>query len=242
MCRNKKGWTVLTKNEATKIMRIISVAYPNYRPQYDKEQMLDAIDLWSVMFGEFPYEVVAIAVKQYIDGEHEFAPSIGQIKSIIKTIMNPNEMSEAEAWNLVLNALTRSAYFAEEEFEKLPQDVQKAIGSPAYLRELALSEEFNSSVESSNFYRNYRAVKERKKKIEDVPQNVLDYIAARNDVAQIENKQEKDSQERRERYSDLVQRAMDNYKSSIPEEEEEEPEPVRDSRLDELRKRWGMNA
>lgn len=232
----------MTIAEATKVLRVISIAYPNFRPQYDMEQMKDVVDLWETMFRNVPHELVMLAVRQYINGTNEFPPSIGQIKNIISEITGTGFPSTSEAWAMVRKAMSKGIYASQEEFEKLPRVVQEAIGSPEYLQSVSLEDNANMGVYESLFAKKYEMALTRAEHVKDVPQNVLDYIAARNDVAQIENKQEKDSQERRERYSNLVQKAMDNYKRSIPEEEEEEPEPVRDSRLDELRKRWGMNA
>lgn len=145
----------MTRNEAIKAQMIIQAAFPNYKPQ-DKTI---AVNLWAAMFKNEPYEIVEKAIYDYINQCNAFAPSIGQIKQLIYT--DNNALSEGEAWALVLKAIQRSGYYAEEEFEKLPSTIKKVIGSPSVLREIALDENINLSVENSAFCRKYRQVLER---------------------------------------------------------------------------------
>lgn len=145
----------MTRDEAIKTQMIIQAAFPNYKPP-DKTV---AVNLWALMFENEPYEVVEKAIYDYINQCNAFAPSIGQIKQIIYT--DKNALSEGEAWALVLKAMQRSGYYADEEFEKLPETIQKAVGSPSALKEIALDENANMSVESSNFCRRYRQILER---------------------------------------------------------------------------------
>lgn len=47
-----------------------------------------------------------------------------------ESILAWNELNELEAWSFVRKALRNSGYHANEEFEKLPPIVRKAVGSP----------------------------------------------------------------------------------------------------------------
>lgn len=145
----------MTRDEAIKIQMIIQAAYPNYKSP-DKSI---TVNLWASMFKNEPYEVVEKAIYDYINQCNAFAPSIGQIKQIIYA--DSNALSEGEAWALVLKAMQRSGYYAEEEFAKLPEAIQKAVGSPSALKEIAIDENANISVENSIFCRKYRQVLER---------------------------------------------------------------------------------
>lgn len=149
----------MEREDAKRIVRIISAAYPSY---HRGQQMLsDAVELWSMIFAEDHVIAVEAALRVYISQPHEYAPTPGQIKEIMFNMANPDLLSEQDAWSLVLKALGNSLYGAAEEFAKLPEDVKKAIGSPAYLRETALNG--NISVEESHFARRYRTVMERKR-------------------------------------------------------------------------------
>ena len=74
-------------------------------------------------------------------------------------------LSEQEAWNMVFKAMGRSGAEdrAKEQFEKFPPEIQRAVGSYFNLMTMALDEEFNYSVASSNFMRAYRNEVERAK-------------------------------------------------------------------------------
>lgn len=232
----------MTTNEATKLIRIISTAFPSYKPQYDDDMLNDAIELWTMMFSQDSFQVVSAAVKSYIeDGRNKYAPSIGEIKDIMHSVDVVGELSEAEAWNMVLTALKNGTYHAQEEFDKLPEDIQRAIGSPAYLRELASSDDLNVSVESSNFYRNYRVVKDRRRQADSLPENVKEALQQSNSSIVLENKQQVALLETKEQYEDLAQAAYERYNVSVPVSEPE-PTETGESFKESLWKRFGHNG
>lgn len=90
-------------------------------------------------------------------------------------------MTEQEAWGLVANALKNSAYHSEQEFAKLPPEIQSVIHDPAQLKAWAIDDNFNESVVSSNFMRSYRAraasIREFKALPEDVKRLAISYGA-----------------------------------------------------------------
>ena len=157
----------MDREETKKIIRIIKNSYPNYNP----ENISDAIDVWAMMLSEYSYERVAIALKTYITTDTSgFAPSIGQIINSMQKIEMPNELSETQAWELVSKALRNSTYNAESEFEKLPPVIQKTVGSPTQLRNWGQTD--LSSIENvvqSNFMRSYREIAKREKELQRMP-------------------------------------------------------------------------
>ena len=87
------------------------------------------------------------------------------------------ELNEMEAWALVSRAIKNGNYGAEEEYAKLPPDIQKAVGDPANLRNWAMAD--MPSVETviqSNFMRPFRAVADRKKEYRRLPGQVRELI------------------------------------------------------------------
>ena len=71
-------------------------------------------------------------------------------------------MTDLEAWALVRKALSNGTYGAEQEFAKLPPLVQKAVGSPANIREMAQADmESVATVFQSQFLRAYRSETQR---------------------------------------------------------------------------------
>lgn len=168
----------MTRDETKKIIRIIADSYPNYKPS----DISETIDVWSMMLEEYPYNQIAMALKAYILTDTSgFAPSIGQLIGKLQTISNANkELNEMEAWALVSQALKNGYYGAEEEFAKLPEMVQKAVGTPANLRAWAHTDE--SSIENvvqSNFMRTYRTVVKRESEYAKMPSEIRNLIEGR---------------------------------------------------------------
>lgn len=228
----------MTIQETSQVLRVISIAFPNYKPQYDDQLMKDAVKLWCSEFADVPGRIVLGAVQSYIKGKHQFAPSIGEIQEIIDHATGNTFVSEGDAWNMVILAIRNGAYGADDEYAKLPEDVQEAIGGAHYLHELALSENVNWGVESSNFFRNLRTARERKKNVENIPDTVKNLIDQMNQVKQeqLENKQEVARIEQKNYYDDISQRAVDKFLN----EEREDLNERQTGFADMLREKLGM--
>lgn len=159
----------MTRDEVKDIQMIIQAAYPNYNPP-DKAI---TINTWLELLGDYTYEQVLAAVYAFIRTDRKgFAPSIGEIMEKLQLLFGERELNEEEAWAMVLKALRNSGYHAEEEYGKLPRPIQIAIASPKRLEELALMQNMNVTVESSNFKRVYRTVIETERDIQKLPQNL----------------------------------------------------------------------
>ena len=144
--------------ETAKLMAILETAYPMFYAKKTQQEREDAIRLWAEMFADEPGEVVAVAVKALIKSRvSTFPPGIGEITEKIQQITQPEQMTEQEAWNLVLKAVCNSNYNSGEEFRKLPPVVQRLVGSPSQLQQwAAMDSETVNSVVASNFQRSYK--------------------------------------------------------------------------------------
>ena len=161
----------MTREEAKKLVRIVVSSYPNYKPT----NLTDTVDVWALMLEEFSYQQVAAALKAYILSDTSgFAPSIGQLIDKVQTIHDTNpQLNEMQAWALVSKALKNGTYGAQEEFDKLPPTVQKAVGSPSQLRNWAVTDEDSiENVIQSNFLRTYRVICQREKEISKMPTDI----------------------------------------------------------------------
>ena len=160
----------MTRDEVINILMIIQAAYPNYKP-HDKTV---AVNTWYMMLKDYEKEVVEASLKIYIASDTSgFAPAIGQLIDKINTVTAPPELNSIAAWGLVSTALRNGNYGAEQEFEKLPSTVKKAVGSPNNLRHWALSD--SKSIETviqSNFIRTYEAEVRRKNEAAKTPPDV----------------------------------------------------------------------
>lgn len=138
--------------------------------------------MWQMMLDEYSYGQISTALKAYVHSDTSgFAPSIGQLINKLHEVQSPQELNEMEAWLLVGRALRNGTYGAVEEFNKLPQLVQKAVGSPDNLRNWAQTDsESIENVVQSNFMRTYRTVVNRAKEYQKMPKDIKALIESTN--------------------------------------------------------------
>ena len=149
----------MDRSDVLKIMAVLRGAYPAFYRDISKAEANDTVNLWMDMFADSDSSIVGAAVKSLISADTKgFAPTIGQVKEKMRFILSKNEMSAQEAWNLVLKAVRNSLYGAGKEFDKLPERLQRLVGSPNQLREWAMMDAGAlNSVVASNFQRSYKA-------------------------------------------------------------------------------------
>jgi hypothetical protein len=86
-------------------------------------------------------------------------------------------MTEQEAWGYVAKALSRSGYYAQEEFEKLPEQIQRVVGSANQLRDWAMVDNDTlQTVVASNFQRSFRARAKNDKEYLAIPSGIRQTI------------------------------------------------------------------
>lgn len=166
----------MNRDETKEILMTMQAVYPNWKP----ESLTVTVNAWETMLKDYPKQVVEAALNTYIaTSESAFAPSVSQLIGIIRTA-NTKPLAivtSQEAWDLVCKASQNASYHAEEEFEKLPPLVKKAVGSASNLREMALMDiSAMQTVEKSTFKRTYDALVQRQEEYEKIPARVRDLI------------------------------------------------------------------
>lgn len=166
----------MTHTETKKILAVIMVSYPNYKP-LDIEL---TVTTWKDMLSAYSYEQVNMALKAYIQTDTSgFPPAIGQIIEKLQLFNKSDELNEFAAWQMVLKAMRNSIYHSEEEFAKLPSAVQKAVVSPGQLREWAMAEDIDGTwmnVTQSNFMRTYRVEAAKEKEMQKLSPDLLKLV------------------------------------------------------------------
>lgn len=203
----------MTVNDARKIIAVMLVSYPNFKP-IDTELMATT---WADMLNEYSYEQVSVALKCYITTDTSgFAPSIGQLIDKLKTVEQPQELNELQAWGLVRKAINNSGYHSEEEFAKLPPLVQKAVGTPGQLKQWGMSDiESIETVAQSNFMRTYRAVAKREDEVSRMPKEIRQLIQQNEPKIMIEYTSVKAIEDKNREWkpmSDEIQAKLDKLK------------------------------
>lgn len=159
----------MTRDEMKEVLIMMQATYPKWQP----ESLTATIDAWYALFRDYQKIAVDAALNTYIKtSDSAFAPSASQIMGIIRTANSKplGVMTSQEAWDLVNRASQRALYYAEEEFEKLPPLVQKAVGSVANIREIAkMDSETVQGVEKSTFKRTYDMLVQRQEEYNKIP-------------------------------------------------------------------------
>lgn len=148
--------TVMTKEEWIGVAKVLNDAYEfNGKAMFETP---DKIMYWFSCLEDLDYKVVCVAAKKLAMTSPN-RPTIADIRRECAnlTVTEP-PMSESEAWNLVRVALRNSTYGADEEFERLPATVKRAVVSPDRLREWCqLSSDTVSSVVRAEFRRSFES-------------------------------------------------------------------------------------
>lgn len=171
----------MTREETGIIMDILKAAYPKFYTGPGAPDPRTVLDLWAEMFAEDDVALVAAAVKSHIASDLKgYPPHIGAVKNAMHQLTRrAQDMDADKAWSLVRRAASRSAYGAQEEFQRLPQELQRMVGSPGQLFEWSQmdSDVFNSVV-ASNFRRAYQARQESVRRDALLPKDVKRAVAS----------------------------------------------------------------
>lgn len=177
----------MTRDEFKILAKAMKAVYPQETFLPDQ----DAFNVWYSLLKDLPYKQASLAVEKYMVMEH-FPPTIADIRTKANEIISPEAegMSELAAWQLVVSAISNSSYNSLEEFARLPEACQRAVGTPATLREWAsMDSQTVHSVEQSHFLRNYRAVLDQMKQEAKMPPAMREAIAQHKRTGFIEERQ-----------------------------------------------------
>ena len=170
----------MNQTETLKIMAVLRGAYPAFYRDMSRKEAESVAALWAEMFAEDDVAVVAAAVKALIATDDKgFPPHIGAVKAKVRQITQPSGMTPQEAWNLVAKAIRNSAYDSREEYDKLPKDIQRLVGSPNQLRDWALMDSDTvHSVVASNFQRSFSIRQKADNDFKALPRDVQAMIGS----------------------------------------------------------------
>lgn len=163
----------MTKAEFAILVKAMKAVYsdPKFLPD------TDAIMVWYEFFKDEDYAIVQAAIQKYM-ANNEYQPTVAGIRKILAQMnTSSDDMTEGYAWSLVYKAICNSAYCAKEEFDKLPEVCQKAVGRYENLREWAMvsTDEVNTVIHS-NFLRSFRAAKKSQDEFAALPCQMREQI------------------------------------------------------------------
>lgn len=173
----------MTRDDVLQALSILKVAYPHSFQGMTRSDGDALVNLWARQFADEDPAAVRAAIESMIATRTVgYSPTIGEIKEQLHRLRTVDSMNDGQAWCLVEKACRRGLYNAQEEFDKLPPDVQAAVGGPEQLKAwAAMDAETVNSVIASNFRKTYRTVKEREKEKALMPPEVRSFISGLSD-------------------------------------------------------------
>lgn len=167
----------MTVDAIGKILDLLEAEYPGSFSKMSEKQRGLKMMLWIREFENDEETLVYTAVRLLMKDNREYAPNIGNIREKIRVLTTPDELSDGDAWALVSKACANGLYGAQKEFDKLPPEVQQAVGSPEQLKAwAAMDAETVQSVVASNFRRTFRVRQAREKELSALPAKMREMI------------------------------------------------------------------
>lgn len=184
-----------------------------------------AYKLWYALLKDLSYEECATSLQRYMQ-TNKFPPTPADIRMGVEEIERNADggLSETELMSLITRATRNSTYHSEEEFAKLPEICQKAVGSPTQLRMWAAADESDASFMQVQTMKTLRTELARAKSDSTVSLGVRSKMQELQDIA-LKKRNE--------------QKALDAKTETVPEiEQVEPPKRISDEDLDRLTARF----
>ncbi len=170
----------MTREDTTSVLKILKVSYPAFYSKFSKDDMVAVLDLWTEMFADDDVRVVKVALFKLIETHQGYPPDIAALKEKIRELVvaATGEPTDEELWQMLRRAASNGYYGAREEFDKLPRVVQRYLGSPSALRDLAVIDEKTlNTVTKGQFLKQIVSLRERQEFADSLPEPVKEAVA-----------------------------------------------------------------
>lgn len=173
----------MTKQDTYQVLAVLQAFYPDAFRGCTEAAAQMKLTLWQEAFADEPGAVVVAAAKAYASTDTKgFMPTPGQIKEQLRLLREGDELSEQDAWGLVIKALGNSSYGAAEEFAKLPEPVKRAVGSHNVLKQWVMYDAGELQFVASEFKRAYREIVSKQNNLGKIPAAVKSIASAGTNV------------------------------------------------------------
>ena len=154
----------MNREQAIALFKIFKTAFPRFYADMTKEEAESTIGLWVDMFKGDDPNLVMMASKELLT-TLKFPPTIADVKEKMYSLTN-NEVDNMELWNELDKAVRNCLYNTQQVFDGLSPLVKKFVGSPAQLRELAISDSDTfCTVTKGQFLKQVEVLKKRDKEL-----------------------------------------------------------------------------
>jgi len=152
----------MDREKAIALLKILKTAYPRFYADMTKDEAENTINLWVDMFKHDDTSLVMLATKELIN-DFKYPPTIADVKEKMYKMTDQSQDS-MELWNELAGAVRNCLYKEAEVFNRLSPIVQRFVGSPAQLREMAMTESKTfHTVTKGQFLKQIEVLKQREK-------------------------------------------------------------------------------
>lgn len=153
----------MTREETSRIIALIQIAYPQTANNLKESDLDLKIDEWTFQFRNDSYQSVYKTVQYYIS-TNKYPPTIADIHSMKFDIMNRETIPDGEtAWELIVKSARCQREYAREQYEQLPEFLKKMV-TIEMLVEIGYSNQESLIFMKNSFLKDYRSMKEDIKK------------------------------------------------------------------------------
>lgn len=180
----------MTLQETAKIVYVIKATYPAHFSKYTTKDYDNMIQAWTTVMEDYTYMQASAGLKIYLASDTKgFPPSPGQVIDCLSKHLGDQtlELTNTECVSMIRRALRNSSYHAEDEYNKLPEICQRAVGTPRNLQEWAvLNSDEVETVVMSQIIRSLEAMRRRMKDDARLPGQIKKMIDAKGGRPKIE--------------------------------------------------------
>lgn len=150
----------MTRDETKQLLILITTTYPNFRLNSPEQ----AVDVWHKIFEPDDYRLIENAFLAYVRNDATgFAPSPGKLHMMIAEKV-VKDYSDGEILDMLIFAARNANYGFEDEFNKFPPLLQKAVGTATVVRSWGTMEQKDLEYTHNIILRAYKELVTREKK------------------------------------------------------------------------------
>lgn len=121
----------MTRDDTKKMIMYLKSAFTG---AFADAELSDVVAVWHDAFEDESPTVMSQAAKNFVKAS-KYVPTIAGIQEQVDLIKQTE--TGVDMWKYIDKALRNSNYHAKEEFENMPEECRRFIGSAAALKELA---------------------------------------------------------------------------------------------------------
>ena len=172
----------MTKEETREFLHILNINFPNAFQHLKTQKDIQGIEhMWSTGFKNQTVEQMLQALTDYLStGIDISTPSLGKLfgdmKKMVVSQIDLPQLNIDESWSKVLSLAKCDYNQSKQNFYTLPINVQKALGSPQALVDIAYSNPNRNDYLRNDFIKKLRNI---------LAEEVTEYKAGKSDLKAI---------------------------------------------------------